>query len=330
MFRMKILCGFLLLLLVSLNGLAAKIVTPTAQIMPYPEGGAPTEQQIQLGKQLFFEPLLSKSGKMSCATCHNPNLGFGDARQFSLGDNGEPLIRHTPHLYNIGFAKTLFWDGRAATLEQQALMPIINPLEMNLPLDEMMLRLNSFSFYKEAFNEHYGALTIENVAKAISAFERSLITPNSPFDRFIAGDANAISSLAKQGWQLYNGKANCFSCHDGADLSHVRFDNIGMGVKDVGRQPFATQDEGNALGKFKPPGLRNVALTAPYMHDGSIGTLEEVIRFYMRGGDFDENKSAQISKMDLTEQEVSALLAFLGTLTDPLVIQIPEPVHSAK
>lgn len=290
----------------------------------YPDGKPPTANEIALGKTLFFDTRLSINRKQSCATCHNPDLGLGDGMSKGIGTMGEGLGRNTPHLYNLAWNVTFFWDGRSASLEEQALGPIQAPGEMNMPLEKLLPRLNKVPYYQSAFKEVYGDSTItkENLAKAIAAFERNIIVDDSSFDRFMKGDKYAMSPAAINGLALFNGKANCVACHDGANFTDNSFHNLGMKDGDPGRVKI---DPSSGLtGAFKTSGLRNIVLTAPYMHDGSKATLEEVIRFYNRGGDTEQGRDKLIKPLALSDKEIFDLVAFLGSLTSPVIIDRPE------
>jgi cytochrome c peroxidase len=240
-----------------------------------------------------------------------------------MGTMGNKLGRNTPHLYNLAWNTVFFWDGRATSLEEQALGPIEAPGEMNMPLEQLLPKLQQVPFYAKTFAEVYPGtgMTRDTLARAIAAFERTLISANSPFDRFMQGDTAAMSPAAMRGLQLFTGKANCAACHNGPNFTDESFHNIGVSGQDKGRA--AIIQDPSLAGAFKTPGLRNVLLTAPYMHDGSVPTLEEVVRFYNAGGKHPQGVSEEIKPLHLTEDEIFDLVAFLGTLTDPLVINRP-------
>src|ERR1043166_121062 len=248
---------------------------PDPATIPYPNDEPPSPAEITLGKALFFDKRLSVNNKTSCATCHDPNHGFSDGVPLGKGTMGNSLGRHTPHLYNLAWGTSFFWDGRAKSLEEQALGPIEAAGEMNMAFDKLADRLKAIPFYVQSFEKVYpkSKITKENIGKAIAAFERTIISNNSPFDRYMKGDKSAMTPAAVQGMQLFVGKAGCANCHDGPNFTDESFYNIGVGGKDKGRAAIA-KDEA-LLGAFKTPGLRNVALTAPYMHDGSLKTLKE-------------------------------------------------------
>ncbi len=300
------------------------INTPDLNDIEYPDDEAPTIAEIYLGKLLYFDKRLSGNGKTSCATCHNPDHGFGDGLKASLGSKGNPLNRHTPHLYNLAWSSILFWDGRASSLEQQVLMPISNPDEMNLSEEKMLNLVSVTPLYKEKFEQVYSVKTIDAtlISKALAAFVRSIISKNSPFDRYLAGDVYALSPEAINGIKLFEGKAKCAECHDGPNLTDDSFHSLGIAVKDKGRG-IIIKDSAMSY-RFKTPGLRNVSLTGPYMHDGSLPDLEAVIQFYNGGGGIGPNKDSLIKPLNLEEFEVRDLIAFLSALTDPVIIERPQ------
>ncbi|MGN7823546.1 cytochrome-c peroxidase [Chitinophaga sp. 22536] len=284
-------------------------------------GDPPTKAQ--LGEQLFFETLLSKDKSISCASCHQPQHGFADTAALSLGIHRTPTKRNTPGITNLSGRPNYFWDGRAATLEAQALQPIINPDEMGLPIEEAVQRLNASQRYSQLFRQVFGSpATAANITQALAAYEKTLETANSPYDRFIAGDDNALTEPAKRGRILFIGKANCNNCHSGEDFTADRFKNIGLyngtTLNDAGRYEI-TKDE-HYKGFFKVPGLRNVAVTAPYMHNGMFHTLREVITYYNNPNAIVPDgigRDLSLSKpLNLSEQEMQDLEAFLVALTD--------------
>lgn len=322
-----LLLNFLTLILLTLTSLTsyAELGTPDKDDIEYPEDEEPSANEVYLGKVLFFDTRLSSNQRQSCASCHNPDLGFSDGLAGSLGTMGGTVPRNTPHIYNLAWSSTFFWDGRSSTLEDQALGPIAAAGEMNLPLDQLIPRLQEVKFYKDEFNKVYGesGLTLNNVARAIASFERSIISDNSAYDKYIAGNKSAMSPSAIRGLTLFEGKGNCADCHDGANFTDDSFHNIGISpvTTDMGR---ALIDKSSGLkGAFKTPGLRNVVMTAPYMHDGSEASLEEVVRYYNEGGKHKKHLSKLIKPLNLTEGEISDLVAFMGALTDPVIIERP-------
>ncbi|SFO34922.1 cytochrome c peroxidase [Chitinophaga sp. YR627] len=276
-----------------------------------------------LGEKLFFDPVLSLDRTVSCASCHRPQFAFADTSTFSKGIHDKPTKRNTPALTNQSGRPSFFWDGRAATLEEQAKQPIISPDEMGLPIAEAVKRLNADSVYVQAFRKLFNsAPTEKNLLQALAAFERTLETANSPYDRYIAGDDHAISAAAARGRLLFIGKANCSNCHSGEDFTADRFKNIGLyngtTLKDAGR--FDITHDSAQLGFFKVPSLRNVAVTAPYMHNGMFRTLREVIVYYNTPDalvhDGIKRDLSLNTPLNLTDTEIDELEAFLKTLTD--------------
>lgn len=277
----------------------------------------------QLGEKLFFDNILSKDKTLSCASCHLPQYAFADTVSFSKGINGTPTTRNTPTITNLSGRPNYFWDGRAATLEDQALQPIISPAEMGLPIQEAVNRLNANVVYQQAFQQVFNSpVTEKNLLQAIAAFERTLETANSPYDRYINGDDHAMPPEAIRGRLLFIGKANCNNCHSGEDFTADRFKNIGLyngkNLLDAGR--FDATKDTTHKGFFKVPGLRNVAVTAPYMHNGMFKTLRQVIEYYNKPDavihDGINRDLSLNAPLNLTEQEVSDLEAFLVALTD--------------
>jgi cytochrome c peroxidase len=289
-------------------------------------GGSDNRDEIELGKQLFFETRLSLDRSLSCASCHDPAKGFTDGKALATGFAGKELKRHSPTILNSAFNTLQFWDGRSHSLEDQALGPITNPDEMNMVNGQLAVeRLGKIAQYREMFQKVYGqSPTLNGIAKAISAFERTLITPDSPFDKYMKGDKNALRPAEKRGLLLFISKASCSQCHNGANLTDNEFHNLGQNRSDdLGRFRISGEEKDKA--SFKTPTLRNVALTAPYLHDGSFKTLEEVVDYYNRGGGDSPNKSNLINKLFLTNQEKRDLVAFLKSLTGNLPqIAVPQ------
>ncbi|MDX2471140.1 MAG: cytochrome c peroxidase [SAR324 cluster bacterium] len=285
------------------------------------------EKVIDLGKTLFFDNRLSINKSQSCATCHNPDLGFGDGMAKGIGALGGKLGRNVPHIYNLSWNNRFFWDGRAKTLEEQALGPIQSKAEMNMDIPTLVRRLQQVPAYRLKFKKAFGdeAITDKTIAAALAAFEATITVTNTPFDQFTKGNHAALSPSAKRGLKLFKKKARCVKCHDGANFTDVGFHNIGVKdldkTADVGR--YKIDPAKNLRGAFKTPGLRNTAFTAPYMHNGSLGSLEEVVRFYNRGGEKSPNKDKLMKKLNLSEQEIFDLVAFLGALSEPLNITRP-------
>ncbi len=295
---------------------------PDPATIDYPSGFPPTPAEVSLGKTLFFDPRLSVKKTVSCATCHNPDLGFGDWNAKGRGVNLNQLGRNSPHIYNLAWSPLFFWDGRAGSLEEQALGPIQAKGEMAMDLPELLKRLNSVSYYRQQVKAVYAddEVQAKHVASAIAAFERTLIVRQTAYDAWQAGNDHALGDEAKRGLALFVGKANCIACHSGPNLTDNSFHNLGVKDADVGRSAISPGK--NAQGAFKTPGLRNCLLTAPYMHDGSLKSLEDVVRFYNRGGD-QPTADPLVKPLSLSETEIIDLVAFLGVLTEPLVVERP-------
>ena len=285
---------------------------------------APAAARVELGRTLFFDPRLSRANFISCATCHNPGFSWGDALPRAIGHGMKTLGRRTPTVLNIGWGEAFFWDGRAETLEQQALGPIAAPGEMNLPLDEMVKRLQGIAGYKPLFTAAFGDanVTKERVAASIADFERTIVSAEAPFDRWLTGEKSAISASAKRGFALFNGKADCAKCHAGWRFTDDSFHDIGTLGDDVGRATVLPGLE-SMEHAFKTPTLRDVARRAPYMHDGSEGTLEQVVELYEKGGRVRSRPglATEVHPLSLTAQDKRDLVEFMLTLSSP-----PQPV----
>jgi len=283
-----------------------------------------TTSKEELGKLLFFDPVLSKDYTISCASCHKPGHAFADTTAVSRGVSQKKGSRNTPSAMNVTLLSSFFWDGRAADLEEQALAPIENASEMNLPLPDAIRRLKNNKRYYRLFDEAFNSEpTAKNLAQAIAAFERTLETSDSPFDNWkFSDDANAVTDDVKRGFALFSGKGKCTRCHFGSNLTNNEFRNIGLfnarNLNDSGRSLISVKKED--AGKFKTPGLRNVAITAPYMHNGMFKTLKQVIDFYNDPGKVVPNainRDSLLAKpLGLTAQEKKDIEAFLFALTD--------------
>ncbi|MBI1790199.1 MAG: cytochrome-c peroxidase [Acidobacteria bacterium] len=264
--------------------------------------------KVALGKKLFFDARLSADGAVSCATCHDPKRAFADGRILSAGVFGRVGDRHSPSLVGRGFGASQFWDGRAATLEEQVVEPIRNPKEMDMTVEQVVARLRT----------DYVGLTAESLALALASYVRTIRSTDSPLDRFLSGSGGGLSGIELEGLRLFRDKARCYLCHSGNQLTDELFHNTGVAWRE-GR----LRDEGRAritgktyhLGAFKTPTLREIAGTAPYMHDGSIATLEEAIEFYDRGGRANPYLDPDIQPLHLAAAEKRALLAFLRALS---------------
>ncbi|TAJ62320.1 MAG: c-type cytochrome [Chitinophagaceae bacterium] len=282
-----------------------------------------TFSKAKLGEKLFHEKILSKDSSISCASCHLPAYGFSDTVAFSMGIYGRPTARNTPPVLNMKNRPYFFWDGRAASLEQQSLMPISHPDEMGLPVKEAIARLNKNKTYRDLFLKTFGTVpTAANLAAAFAAFEKTLETDSSRFDLSF-DDSTLMTEQEERGRKLFvSEKTKCFDCHRRQDFTTDEFFNIGLydgnRLNDPGRYKITGKKED--LGKFKTPGLRNVAVTAPYMHNGMFKTLEEVVEYYNNPGAFVLNPINIDKRLEvplgLTRQEKADLVAFLKSLTD--------------
>jgi cytochrome c peroxidase len=287
--------------------------------VPFPEDNAPTAARETLGRALFFDPRLSGSNWISCASCHNPGLSWGDALPRAIGHGMQTLGRRTPTILNLAWADAMFWDGRADSLEAQALGPIEAEGEMNLPLAELAGKLSAIEGYRTLFAAAYPGEPIAppTIAKAIATFERAVVSADAPFDRWVRGDEDAISTDAKRGFVLFNTKARCALCHAGWRFTNDSFHDIGVVTSDAGRGSMLP---GIPVMQhaFKTPTLRDVARRAPFMHNGSVATLEEVVELYDRGGLVKRpSLSPDLKPLGLTTAEKRELTAFLRTLTSP-------------
>lgn len=287
-----------------------RMVKPCGSLVLSPE-------KVALGKQLFFDPRLSGDNKMSCATCHLPDKAFGDGLARAKGHGDKTLTRNTPSLLNVGFYERYDWDGRAKSLEEQSLGPIQSPDEMNQDLAELERELNAVPGYVERFQKVFGTkVTRDGISKSLAAFQRTLVTKPSPFDRYLAGDKTALSAEAKQGMELFEGSAGCVRCHQGPLLSDSKLYRLGVSFKDEGLGAVTGKKQDK--GKFRTPSLRNIAETGPYMHNGSKKTLSSVVEFYYRGVPTTTSDGLPLDVQPMLGQsfsEISALVAFLESLT---------------
>ena len=333
---------------------APKWVDPVIWKASIPEDNAPNADRIALGRKLYFDPKLSKDGTVACATCHDVTRSFTDLRPNSEGIGGKVGRRNAPTTMNAALLTSQFWDGRAARLEDQAVLPIINSIEMGQPDgNAVVAAINADPAYAPMFQKAYGrAPTFDDVGRALASFERTLIFIDAPFDRWLRGEANAISDEAKRGFLLYNGKARCQSCHPLSAANPLgtdgRFHNVGVSAR---HQNFtglaakalavlakngstATIDElalggdtselgrfvvtriESDIGSFRTQQIRNVGITAPYMHDGSMTTLWDVMDHYNKGGEPNPYLDGGIEPLALSETEIDEVVAFMFTLTD--------------
>lgn len=288
--------------------------------MDFPEGNEFTTARWELGKKLFFDPVLSIDGSISCGSCHRPELAFADDQDFSPGVHNRPGVRNAPSLANVGYHPYLLREGSLPTLEMQVLVPIQEHNEFAHNIVDIAAELQQDSLYVQMSQSAYGREPDPFViTRAISTFERSLLSGNSPFDQFrYQGNPVALSVQATLGMDLFfSDRTQCASCHGGFNFTNYSFQNNGLDTvyTDPGRMRFTNAPEDEAL--FKVPSLRNVALTAPYMHNGQFLTLREVIEHYNLGGASHPHKSHMVRPLNLSEPEKQALLSFLESLSDP-------------
>jgi cytochrome c peroxidase len=294
---------------------------------PVPETNPLTPEKIALGRRLFFDRRLSRDGTIACASCHDPRRTFTDGRPVAVGIEGRTGARNVPTLINRVYGKSHFLDGRAASLERQAVEPILNPKEMSMTMAEVLVRLRGDSKYASQFRSVFRQeANPEDVAFAIASYVRSILAGDAPFDRYLNGEVVALSDQAKRGLQVFRGKAKCTSCHVGPTFTDERFHNTGIAWREPSTssgQAGRFQDEGRFAvsgkpadhGAFKTPTLREIARTAPYMHDGSVTTLEQVVDFYDAGGRSNPNIDPDIRPLHLSIEEKQALVVFLKSLS---------------
>lgn len=284
----------------------------------HPKDNQPSEARRRLGKMLFFDPRLSGSNTISCASCHKPTLMWSDVEPAEVERENTLHIRSTPTVLDSAYRRSLMWDGAADSLEKQAILPVVDPHEMDQPLDELLVELAGVSGYRSLFMQAYGGdeISPEIISKALAVYQRSLLSTETPFDRWMSGHQQAISNSAQRGFALFEGKAGCVICHSGPSFSDDSFHYIGVekeGEQDLGR--YYQRPVTLAKRAFKVPGLRNISLTAPYMHNGRFETLRQVIDHYAAVKPRQQGLSPNLNEIDLSEQEKQDLLSFLNALT---------------
>ncbi len=274
--------------------------------------------KVELGRMLFFDGRLSSNNVVSCAFCHTPGHAFSGATALSPGVDGQLTGRHTPTLINRDWGKSEFWDGRSRTSEEQAIIPVTNPHEMGMSADRVVARLSQIAGYGPLFQAAFGdaQVTFARVAQALATFQRTIVSGNSAYDRYAAGDKSALNKEAKAGFDFFNGKGECAECHNGPNFSDEKFANLGVGMAaphpDPGRAVVTKKK--SDFGKFKVPTLRDLASRGPYMHDGSLKTLGDVLDFYARGGLPNPHVDDRLLRFYMDEQTKRNLLAFLNSL----------------
>lgn len=322
--------------------------------VPIPADNPQSKEKIELGKMLYFDPRLSGDSSISCAKCHDPTKGFSNGVQMSDAYAGTKHWRHVPTILNAAYLRTQFWDGRAASLEEQCLGPIEAPIEMNQNFTHLVEKLSGIPYYRQAFKKVFNSdVTMPNLAKAVSAFERTIVSRPGPFDRYLQGDKNALNASQVRGMELFTGKANCVACHGGPLLTDDGLHNVGVPDIDplktetdriATRHFFATAqkypnprsvayDYGRELitksaadrGKIKTPSLRELKWTAPYMHNGAFETLDDAVAFFAKGGGNMPNKDPLLKPFKLTDAETEDLIVFLEVLSSPEPIRVEKP-----
>ncbi len=272
----------------------------------------------RIGRKLFFDPVLSVDRSIACASCHRPEHGFAQASATSPGVRGQRTARNAPSLFNRALGTRFMWDGRAPTLVEQVLQPIENPAEMGLPLTQALQRLASDAEYARLFREELGGLpSRESLALALSSFVSTIWIGDSPVDRFQAGEASALSDEERTGLWVYESKGHCWRCHSGTNFSDEALHNTGVGAREGAPEDgsFAITKHDSDRGRFKTPTLRGLVFTAPYMHDGSLATLRDVVDYYARGGNANSHLAPEIEPLELTEDEKVRLVKFLEALS---------------
>lgn len=314
---------------VIVEGITVPDIGPLATVVPVPSTNLNYKAKVELGKQLYFDGRLSKNDAISCAFCHNPFTGFADPRQTSIGVGGGIGGRQAPTVYNTGFIPLQFWDGRAGSLEEQAIGPIANPVEMAETHENVVKKLGKIKGYQQQFRAVFGTdVNLQGMAEAIAAYERTVVSTNSAFDKYVLGDAKGMDEAAVRGMALFKGKARCILCHNGPNFTDNQFHNFGVPQagpmkEDLGRF-YVTRQERDK-GAFKTQTLRSITETAPYMHDGVFKTLEEVVDFLDQGGGQNPNLSPMLKPLGLTQQEKADLIAFLKALTgEPIKFEMPK------
>lgn len=311
--------------------------SPTPRGLPainWPQDNPYSLARAELGKILFFDGRLSSNAMVSCASCHEPDHAFAGSIPFSKGVTGKPGVRHVPTLVNRAWGKSQFWDGRAPTLESQVIVPVTDPNEMGMTADAVVERIRGIRGYAPLFAAAFDDSTIsfERIEKAIATFERTIVSGNSAYDRYLAGDKSALTKQQKDGLDFFNKKGECAECHSGPNFTDEKFANIGIGMDqtppDPGREAITLKRVD--WGKFKVPTLRDLTRRAPYMHDGSIKTLGAVLDVYAKGGLPNPHLDTRLTPFYMDEQTRQGLLAFLDSLNGEGWQKITPPTEFPK
>jgi cytochrome c peroxidase len=287
--------------------------------IPWPKDNPYSREKVELGRLLFFDSRLSADFSLTCASCHSPRLGFSDGAAVSTGIRGQKGTRRAPTVLNSAYNLALFWDGRALTLEEQVKGPVANPIEMGASHEVVANRLQSIASYRTLFERAFGSgdIDIDRVGKAIATFERTILSGNSPYDRYQAGEKKAMTTSQIRGMDIFFKKAKCDKCHEGKNFTDSKFHNLGVGTDvkspDTGR--FAITHDSKDWAAFKTPTLRDVANVAPYMHDGSLGNLRQVVEFYDKGGKPNKNLDPDVKRLKLSDRDKEDLVEFMRALS---------------
>jgi cytochrome c peroxidase len=286
--------------------------------VPVPADNPFSDGKVALGRKLFFDPILSFDKTVACATCHRPDHGFASPEPRAVGIGGKRGTRNAPSLFNRAYSKSLFWDGRETTLEAQALKPIEDPAEMGAALPDVVKRLQADGDYAKQFQAAFAdGVTATNLGRALASFERTLLLGDNKADRFRVGQVGPVTKSERHGMWLFESRGRCWKCHSGSNLTDEQFHNSGVSwgqePLDLGR--FAVTKSDSDRGKFKTASLRGVAETAPYMHDGSLATLKDVVNYYNRGGVKNPHLDPAIEPLGLADEDVNDLVAFLKMLS---------------
>ena len=312
----------------------ATIVACIALLIPTHEAIGNSGGILELGRTLYFDPRLSADDTVSCSSCHSPDHGFTDNKTVSKGIRGQTGVRNSPTIINRLYGKSQFWDGRAISLEEQAKGPLLNPGEMGMKdHDTLVAKLKGIKGYAGWFKKVFGRdLNIDDLVKAIATFERTVVSDDSNYDRYISGDQNALTVPERRGFEIFQGKGQCIVCHGGDNFTDESFHNLGVGMDNPNPDPGRRSQTGmeEDMGAFKTPTLRDIASTAPYMHDGSEKTLEDVVEFYKRGGTPNPNLDMAMKRLDLDQQESEDLVAFMKSLNGNRWRNIKAPAEFPK
>ncbi len=296
--------------------------------IPFPKNNPITKEKIDLGRLLFFDKRVSSTNTISCATCHNPKLGWSDGLKKSIGVKKREGRRNSPTIINSVYLSSFFHDGRANSLEDQAKGPIETHVEMDMPMEKLVKKLKNIEDYRKLFANAFGdeGICEDTILKAIASFERTIISLDAPFDRWIKGDEDAISLVAKEGFEIFLDKGRCASCHDSFKFTNESFNNVGLGDdKDLGVYEISKNKSMIWKRAFKTPTLRDISKTSPYFHDGSVGELKTAVKFCGNGGrEGVKSRSPFFRDRKLDENDIEKIVEFLKTLSSyDVKMQIP-------